>query len=97
MSIEEFEGLVGQPAPAGLSGPLRALLCDAAGKWEEAHALVQDDPGRDAAWVHAYLHRKDGDIGNAGYWYNRAGRSAARGDSRAEWRTLAQALLGGAP
>ncbi len=93
MSIEEFEQQVGRPAPAQLSGPLRALLCEAAGQWDEAHALVQDDPGREAAWVHAYLHRKDGDIGNAGYWYSRAGRSPARGDSAVEWRAIAEALL----
>jgi len=92
-SIEEFEQLVGRPEPAGLTAPQRALLRDADGEWDRAHEAVQDDGSAEGAWVHAYLHRKDGDLGNAAYWYRRAGKPVGKGDSAAEWRAIAQALL----
>lgn len=72
---------------------LRALWLDAKGDWEGAHAAAQADGSRDGAWVHAYLHRKEGDAMNAGYWYARAGRPAATGDLRTEWEEIARALL----
>lgn len=53
---------------------LRALLEDEQGYWENAHQLIQDLDTQDATWVHAYLHRKEGDLTNADYWYRRAGR-----------------------
>jgi hypothetical protein len=76
-----------------MSGALAALLHDAAGNWEAAHDAAQVDVSADGAWVHAYLHRKEGDIGNAGYWYRRAGRPIAKGDLTAEWAQIASALL----
>lgn len=79
--------------PAGLSGPLRALWLDARGDWAGAHAAAQASGGREGAWVHAYLHRKEGDEMNAGYWYARAGRPAASGELRAEWEAIARELL----
>jgi hypothetical protein len=79
--------------PAGLSGPLRALWLDARGDWDAAHEAAQAAGGREGAWVHAYLHRKEGDETNAGYWYTRAGRPAASGDLRAEWGGIARAML----
>jgi len=54
---------------------------------------VQDEPSADAAWVHAYLHRVEGDLGNAGYWYRRAGRPAADDAVEAEWERIAFTLL----
>lgn len=60
-----------------LSVPLRALWYAAHDQWDTAHKLVQDDPSLDCAWVHAYLHRVEGDIGNARYWYNQAGKRPA--------------------
>lgn len=81
--------------PAGLSAPLAALWWDARGDWDKAHACVQDENGPDAAWVHAYLHRKEGDLGNAGYWYRRAGRPVAQGPLGAEWEAIARALASG--
>lgn len=81
--------------PPGTPAALRALWLDARGDWDAAHAAAQEDDGRDGAWVHAYLHRKEGDEMNAGYWYARAGRPAASGDLRAEWESIARALLGG--
>ena len=62
---------------AGLSLPLRALWHAAHGHWDQAHRLVQDDSSSDCAWIHAYLHRVEGDIGNAHYWYRQAGKTPA--------------------
>lgn len=96
MSPEHLRNSAGRDAapPADASPAIQALWHDARGDWEKAHACVQDDAGRDAAWVHAYLHRKEGDVGNAGYWYARAGRTMpARGVTlEAEWTELARAL-----
>lgn len=91
MSFEEFAG-GGEPS-ASVGPALRALWLDARGDWAGAHELAQEAGGRDGAWVHAYLHRKEGDEGNAGYWYVRAGRPAATGDLRAEWEAIVRELL----
>lgn len=81
--------------PAGLSPALAALWWDRRGEWERAHAVVAaDEAGREAAWVHAYLHRREGDAANARYWYRRAGRPAATDALAAEWDAIAAALLG---
>ena len=71
---------------------LKALELLAAGDWEGAHVLVQDDPSPEAAWVHAHLHRVEGDMSNAGYWYRRAGRPPASNSLEDERRTIASAL-----
>ena len=54
---------------------LRALELDAEGNWEASHSIVQQYNSTEACWIHAYLHRKEGDFGNAGYWYSRANKS----------------------
>jgi hypothetical protein len=80
--------------PPGLAPPLRALWHAARGGWNAAHAIAQareGDPAHD--WVHAHLHRVEGDLGNAGYWYRRAGRPVAQGDPGAERDAIAAALL----
>lgn len=82
----------GLPLPA-LTSPLRALCLEASGDWDGAHEIAQADDGSDAAWVHAYLHRREGDVGNAGYWYRRAGRPEGRGSLEEEWRAIATELL----
>jgi hypothetical protein len=74
--------------------PLKALRLLAGGDWDAAHELVQDDPSSEAAWVHAHLHRVEGDLANAGYWYRRAGEPEARGDLEEERRAIAAALAG---
>jgi hypothetical protein len=79
--------------PASLSAPLAALWWAKKGDWDKAHKLVQDETSADAAWVHAYLHRVEGDLGNAGYWYAQAGKPPARGDLADEWRAIVAALL----
>lgn len=77
---------------ANLPPLLHALWHEAHGDWERAHSITQTIETPDAAWVHAYLHRKEGDTFNAGYWYRRAGRSAFTGSLHAEWTALAAHL-----
>lgn len=82
--------------PSSLSKPLQALLADFQGDWDRAHTLAQAANSTDGDWVHAYLHRKEGDIGNAGYWYRRAHREPV-GSSvtlEEEWEQIAAELLG---
>src|SRR4030088_2009151 len=68
--LERFRHTLASAAPApGMSPPLQGLWWDAKGDWQRAHACVQDESSADAALVHAYLHRKEGDAGNAAYWY----------------------------
>ncbi|WP_431203619.1 hypothetical protein ACQ86E_33875 [Bradyrhizobium betae] len=80
------------PAP-DLNAPLAGLWWAGKGDWDQAHRIVQDESSRDAAWVHAYLHRVEGDLGNAGYWYRQAGQVAAKDSLEAEWQRIAAALL----
>lgn len=77
---------------AGLSDHLLALWHDGAGDWAAAHAVVQDMDDAGAAWVHAYLHRKEGDLANADYWYRRAGRKRPAMGLDEEWAFLVEAL-----
>lgn len=74
------------------SPALKALWLIAAGDWDGAHELVQDDESDAAAWVHAHLHRIEGDLDNAGYWYRQAGKPLATGDL-AEERGVIEAAL----
>jgi hypothetical protein len=91
----DFKASLTSAAPAPrLGAPLAGLWWAAKGDWDQAHRLVQDDPSAEAAWVHAYLHRVEGDLGNAGYWYRRAGRPAADDAVEAEWERIASTLLG---
>jgi hypothetical protein len=83
-----------KPAPT-LSPPLTALWWAAKGDWDQAHQIVQDESSKDAAWVHAYLHRVEGDLGNAGYWYRQAGQPVATDTLEAEWERIVAALGGG--
>lgn len=85
--------LSAQLPPAGLDAPLTALWWAAKGDWDRAHAIVQDEDGANAAWVHAYLHRHEGDLPNAGYWYRGAGRPVASGPLETEYRAIVAALL----
>ncbi len=102
MSLAEFQKSIASAAapPADASLPLQALWHSAgqqnAAGWEHAHRLVQDDPSRDGSWVHAYLHRKEGDAGNAGYWYARAGRKmpAESVTLETEWADIVRELVG---
>jgi hypothetical protein len=84
--------LAGADPPQGLAPAAQALWWDGRGDWERAHACVQAAQDREAAWVHAYLHRKEGDLGNAGYWYRSARRPVAAGSLEEEWEALVRAL-----
>ena len=95
--MADFKASVSDAAPApDLDAPLAALWWAAKGDWDAAHKLVQDQSSTDAAWVHAYLHRVEGDLGNAGYWYRRAGKPVAGDPLETEWERMVSALLEGA-
>ncbi len=74
------------------SAPLAALFWIARGDWQKAHEAAQSDDGPDAAWVHAHLHRVEGDLDNAAYWYGRAQKPVETGPLDAERTTIAAAL-----
>ena len=93
MTPEEFrESALSEERP-DVSLPLLALWFDARGDWHGAHETAQADDTANGAWVHAYLHRKEGDVSNAGYWYRRAGKAPASGDLDSEWESIVGALL----
>ena len=95
MNIVEFKASLSGAAPApDFDAPLAALWWAAKGNWDKAHKIAQDVETVDAAWVHAYLHRVEGDLGNAGYWYRQAGQPVAKDSLEAEWERMASALLG---
>ncbi len=81
--------------PAGLGRALQALWQEAHGDWPAAHRLAQAEDDAAGAWVHAYLHRVEGDLANAGYWYRRAGRPVCALPLADEWAAIAAALLAG--
>ncbi len=74
---------------------MRALWLDARGNWDGAHDAAQADEGGAGDWVHAYLHRKEGDAGNAAYWYRRARKPVCKTSLDEEWAAIADALLKG--
>ena len=86
--------LTGAAPPSGLTGPLEGLWWAAKGDWDRAHKIVQDDDSRGAAWVHAYLHRVEGDLPNASYWYRTASQPIAGGALEDEWAEIVKVLLG---
>ena len=98
MTIDEFRDSLSQAAPpAQLDHALAGLWWDARGDWIRAHESAQQDEGPAGSWVHAYLHRKEGDLGNAGYWYRRAGQPPCRSSLDEEWLAIVKALLGERP
>lgn len=95
MTQDEFRYSVNSldKPPQGLNLALAGLWWDAKGDWRRAHESAQADDGPDGAWVHAYLHRKEGDTSNADYWYRRAGRASAQSSHEDEWLTIVSSLL----
>lgn len=94
--FNEFEkSLKDDNPPQDLTGLLKALWWDAKGDWNKAHKIAQDIGSRDAAWVHAYLHRREGDEGNASYWYSRAGRPKSRASLDQEREDIVRNFLSG--
>jgi hypothetical protein len=95
MTLDELRAsLRDEQPPPGLAPLVKALWLDGRGDWNGAHETAQDIDGADAAWVHAYLHRKEGDSSNAGYWYRIAARPFFKGNLEDEWTEIARALLG---
>jgi len=93
MTVDEFRATLSSTTLPSVSTLLLALWHDARGDWEKAHALAQDVDDASGAWVHAYLHRKEGDLGNAGYWYRRANQPIATDSLESEWDRIARFLL----
>lgn len=97
MTYATFLESLEQPVPpASLPALLQSLWWDRKGDWHQAHELA-DIPGAPAAWVHAYLHRKEGDPGNAAYWYRRAGKPVSEASLQREWEQITLALLEAQP
>jgi len=93
MTLDEFKATVATVSPPDVAAPLQALWHDARDDWDKAHAVAQDIDDPTGAWIHAYLHRKEGDLGNAAYWYQRAHQPVATDPLDAEWERIASALL----
>ena len=94
MTLEQFrDTITAALPPAELSLALAGLWWDAKGDWTKAHESAQQDEGRDGSWVHAYLHRKEGDSSNASYWYSRAARRPSHASLQDEWEEITAALL----
>jgi hypothetical protein len=94
MTLKEFkESLSQKTAPPEISEHLSALWYDAKGDWQKAHTIIQDIENKTAAWIHAYLHRKEGDIWNADYWYTRAGRKRPLAALEEEWDSIVEELI----
>lgn len=88
-----FEAFKSCPTPPPVGPLLLALWHDAHGDWEAAHNIAQDIHTHDGSWLHAYLHRKEGDLWNAGYWYRQAGKPVHTGPLEEEWEELVRAFL----
>jgi len=94
MTFEEFQmTLRGSAPPSHFSFYLASLWYDAKGNWQKAHEIIQDVESETAAWIHAYLHRKEGHIGNADYWYHRAHKNRPVQSLKDEWEDLVKHLL----
>jgi hypothetical protein len=93
MTLADFVATLQDSTPPPVNDALRALWHDAQGDWEAAHGIAQEIRGRSGSWVHAYLHRKEGDQDNAAYWYRRADKPVASGPLDAEWNALVTTLL----
>jgi hypothetical protein len=93
MTLGEFRATLSDKQPPSVAPALRAMWHAAKGDWDEAHTIAQDINDRSGAWVHAHLHRVEGDPGNARYWYRQAGQNEATDSPDAEWSRIATALL----
>jgi len=94
VTLTDFKRTISEGTPpAALSAPLRALWHDAKGDWDAAHEVAQNIDNATGAWIHAYLHRKEGDLANAAYWYRRAQRPVASDALDAERDRIVTALL----
>ena len=94
MTFEIFKAsLAKENSPTGIDPLLEALWHDAKGNWSEAHNIAQDITTKEGSWIHAYLHRKEGDQSNAGYWYHRAQKELPVVSLEGEWESLVKAMI----
>ena len=91
MTIDEFK--TSNKVPPGISVYLQSLWYDSKGDWDKSHTIIQAMEDKNAAWIHAYLHRKEGDMWNADYWYNRAGKKRPPVSLEQEWENLVKVFL----
>ena len=94
MTFEEFKNSLNDShPPTDIAAELRALWFDAQDDWDSAHEIAQNKSGANGSLVHAYLHRKEGDQGNADYWYRRAGSTSPSQSLKQEWESLVTRFL----
>ena len=94
MNFKEFTKSLSNSIPwSDSSTYLQSLWYDAKGDWNKAHETIQNIEDKNAAWIHAYLHRKEGDIGNADYWYRRADKKRPVTTLEEEWENIVKTLL----
>lgn len=93
VTVEEFKTTLSAEQPPAVSPALRAMWYAGRHRWDEAHRIAQDITDRSGAWVHAHLHRVEGDLGNARYWYRQAAQPEATDSLEAEWLRIATQLL----
>ena len=95
MTLDDFKStLSANHPPQDVAPLLKALWYEKNNDWERAHDIAQDIHSSDGSWIHAYLHRKEGDQGNAAYWYRRAGRPVPGVSLEEEWEQIVRELLG---
>ena len=93
-TLDDFLASLKQDTPDPSLPPLlQALWYETRGDWDRAHKITQKENSAAACWVHAYLHRKEGDLGNAGYWYSRAKREVSNDSLENEWRSIVSDLI----
>ena len=94
MTFDIFKAsLVKEKSPDHINPLLEALWQDSKGNWQEAHNLAQEIATKEGSWVHAYLHRKEGDQSNASYWYRKAQKEIPNASIEEEWETLVKAMI----
>lgn len=94
MDYDQFIGsLSAAQPPQDLSPVLLSLWYDGKQDWESAHHVAQDIPGPNGSWIHAYLHRKEGDLFNARYWYRQAGKEEPASSLEDEWKQLVKTFV----
>ncbi len=94
MTFEDFKNSTLHPEPpTGISNELLSLWYDAKDNWDKAHAIIQKEESADAFWIHAYLHRKEGDISNAEYWYQNTGKQRPKYSLHNEWEKICKSIV----
>src|SRR5262245_39211516 len=93
MDLPEFKRSLAKAKPPSLAPALAALWWAGKDEWDKAHKIVMDEAGKDSAWVHAYLHRVEGDLANARYWYRQAQQPGSNKPMAVEWEEITSTLL----